>query len=492
MQDPPQSYHPPPGTHYRVAQHRKRSKKLSYVTVTDPSSPTSLELKLDFAKFPGLPRKLSVRNRITSFSTATPPVPPESLYEVSSLSVLDESSFPNATILFDLAYSDQMSTAEAQSLSNQITLSVSSNARSAFPFFVQFSSVPFPVPSTPLFTALSKQAWDKWPATSHLSSEAPWADPPPPFSTPDYIYLTSDSPNTLDSITPSSVLIIGGLVDHTDKPGYSMSRASLFPGLKTARLPIEVAAKLKSRQPGDDRVGVDVTTLSVVQLLLLFRETGDWPEAISRCPAMHSAPLRKYVKWLPPYEHFNDEGGGGARPGAGFSLVAKSFAPAPPPAPPPEDPERAAALAAVTANGDLLMTSCSDYKADREIVLAAVKSSVDALLWVDSNLREDREVLLTACAANGRALRYTSGLRGDKEIALVAVKEDGDALQFCSGLRGDRDVVTAAVTQTGWSLQYASEELRGDVDIVRAAVATDEGSIRCASKAIQEDPSVLI
>lgn len=332
MQDPPQSYYPPPGTHYRVAQHRKRSKKLSYVTVTDPSSPTSLELKLDFAKFPGLPRKLSVRNRITSFSTATPPVPPESLYEVSSLSVLDESSFPNATILFDLAYSDQMSTAEAQSLSNQITLSVSSNARSAFPFFVQFSSVPSPIPSTPLFTALSKQAWDKWPATSHLSSEAPWADPPSPFSTPDYIYLTSDSPNTLDSITPSSVLVIGGLVDHTDKvsarareregeasarrggappltrrppapppsplpnkPGYSMSRASLFPGLKTARLPIEVAAKLKSRQPGDDRVGVDVTTLSVVQLLLLFRETGDWPEAISRCPAMHSAPLRKYV-----------------------------------------------------------------------------------------------------------------------------------------------------------------------------------------------------
>ena len=52
--------------------------------------------------------------------------------------------------------------------------------------------------------------------------------------------------------------------------------------------------------------GVDVTTLAVVQMMLLFREHGDWGVAISKCPAMHCAPMRKYVRWLEPYTHLND------------------------------------------------------------------------------------------------------------------------------------------------------------------------------------------
>ena len=43
----------------------------------------------------------------------------------------------------------------------------------------------------------------------------------------------------------------------------------------------------------------------MVQILLLFRETRDWGLAVSRCPALRCAPLRKYVRWLPPYEHLN-------------------------------------------------------------------------------------------------------------------------------------------------------------------------------------------
>ena len=27
---------------------------------------------------------------------------------------------------------------------------------------------------------------------------------------------------------------------------------------------------------------------------------------MARCPALRCAPLRKYVRWLPPYEHLND------------------------------------------------------------------------------------------------------------------------------------------------------------------------------------------
>jgi hypothetical protein len=35
---------------------------------------------------------------------------------------------------------------------------------------------------------------------------------------------------------------------------------------------------------------------------------GVWGEAIARCPAFRCAPLRKYVRWLPPYEHLNGRG----------------------------------------------------------------------------------------------------------------------------------------------------------------------------------------
>eukprot|EP00618_Florenciella_parvula_P007819 CAMPEP_0119533766 /NCGR_PEP_ID=MMETSP1344-20130328/47099_1 /TAXON_ID=236787 /ORGANISM="Florenciella parvula, Strain CCMP2471" /LENGTH=261 /DNA_ID=CAMNT_0007574771 /DNA_START=119 /DNA_END=903 /DNA_ORIENTATION=+ len=150
---------------------------------------------------------------------------------------------------------------------------------------------------------------------------------------------------------------------------------------------------------------------------------------------------------------------------------------------------REEALAAARRNGDVLMTEGKHFDADLEIVLAAVQSSVDALLWADPALREDKQVLLAACAANGRALRYTKALRSDKDVALVAVENDGDSLQFADRLRGDRDVVLAACAQTGWALQYASEELRDDEEVVAVAVEQDPKALRCASDRLRNRPS---
>ena len=148
----------------------------------------------------------------------------------------------------------------------------------------------------------------------------------------------------------------------------------------------------------------------------------------------------------------------------------------------PSKLSREEVLAAAKINGDVLMTEGKAYSGDLEIVLAAVENSVDALLWAAPALREDKRVLLTACAANGRALRYTRGLRADKDVALVAVRQDGDSLQFSSGLRGDKDIVLAACTQNGWALQYASEELRDDDEVVAVAVEqVGLGVLRCAS-----------
>ena len=202
---------------------------------------------------------------------------------------------------------------------------------------------------------LHKSNW--WSGTGVYRSwkTAPWkdavaalaADPPP-----DVIYLTADSPEELYCAAPApaddgadaapnvaegdvssggaaaaatgaagtdgafeaaalatrTVFVIGGLVDRDDKWGMSFERAKVM-GLRTARLPLMRFLRLRNKKAGagkEDGVGAaDITTLAVVQILLLFRETRDWGLAVSRCPALRCAPLRKYVHWLPPYEHLN-------------------------------------------------------------------------------------------------------------------------------------------------------------------------------------------
>ena len=34
-----------------------------------------------------------------------------------------------------------------------------------------------------------------------------------------------------------------------------------------------------------------------------------WGETLARCPAFRCAPLRKYVRWAPPYETLNEKEG---------------------------------------------------------------------------------------------------------------------------------------------------------------------------------------
>ena len=90
------------------------------------------------------------------------------------------------------------------------------------------------------------------------------------------------------------------------RPGASLDRAAAH-GLRTARLPLERFVRMRTRKTvSSGGGGLDVTTLAVVQMMLLRREHATWGEAISRCPALKCAPMRKYVQWMAPYEHLND------------------------------------------------------------------------------------------------------------------------------------------------------------------------------------------
>lgn len=165
----------------------------------------------------------------------------------------------------------------------------------------------------PLVRMLSQSNWWSSPGVYRTGSTAPWAGLPG-----DIVYLTADSPNALEDLPAEgragaaglspTTYVIGGIVDRVEKPGLSYRRA-VEAGLRTARLPLERFLQLRSggkkAREGGCRRADDVTTLAVVQMLLLFRENGRWGDAVSRCPALRCAPLRKYVRWLPPYHTLN-------------------------------------------------------------------------------------------------------------------------------------------------------------------------------------------
>ncbi|KAF4628972.1 hypothetical protein G7Y89_g9174 [Cudoniella acicularis] len=103
-------------------------------------------------------------------------------------------------------------------------------------------------------------------------------------SEPSVIYLTSDSPNTLDRLQPNTSYIIGGIVDKNRHKGLCYKRAQSR-GIPTAKLPIGEYMTMQSRSV--------LAVNHVVEIMLKWLETGDWGEAfLSVIPKRKEARLK--------------------------------------------------------------------------------------------------------------------------------------------------------------------------------------------------------
>lgn len=204
------------------------------------------------------------------------------------------------SILFDINFSTMMTEDEFGALCRQLRLSYTSNRRSSRPFNLLLGGAGIGARSeAKLGAAAIAGHWEQWESVKLIDSASPWEQ------CTDVTYLCADSPHILHDIKPGSTLVIGGLVDHVPKPGAAFARASSN-GVRTARLPLERFFKMTGRTTNGGTDGADVTTLAVVQMLLGMRELGSWEKAIPACPALRCAPLRKYVRWLPPYGALNE------------------------------------------------------------------------------------------------------------------------------------------------------------------------------------------
>lgn len=298
----------------------------------------------------------------------------------------DDDSGADAWLVFDMAFDRDMNAAEHGALSRQVSMCVAANRRARRPFRIAAISpneadddlaavAPSSSSSTtiesdsPSFVvsrddaadpAMGRNAWrrlpwSRWGAT--CGGPRTWRR----FNPDRVIYLSADAADTLDEIADGDVLVLGGLVDHREKPGMALDRAldDVCAPIRwrTARLPLGGHVRLLKN--------AHLPCLAVCQLLLLARELagdavalndglaaaerggggregrdgrrktrsrgderdvhekdgemeggsmrGVWNVAISSCPAFRCAPLHKYVVWLPPHDALNGERRGGAR-----------------------------------------------------------------------------------------------------------------------------------------------------------------------------------
>ncbi|ROW15579.1 hypothetical protein VPNG_02104 [Cytospora leucostoma] len=103
--------------------------------------------------------------------------------------------------------------------------------------------------------------------------------PIPEFTTDSIIYLSADSPHTLDKLEPNTSYVIGGLVDRNREKLLCQRRAE-GKNIRTAKLPIGEYMQMASRQV--------LATNHVVEIMSKWLETGDWGKAF-----MEVIPKRK-------------------------------------------------------------------------------------------------------------------------------------------------------------------------------------------------------
>ncbi|KAI1734627.1 hypothetical protein F4680DRAFT_437740 [Xylaria scruposa] len=108
------------------------------------------------------------------------------------------------------------------------------------------------------------------PANTNRAKSAPTPSPEAEDVDKSIVYLTADSPYTLDRLEPNTCYVIGGIIDKNREKGlcYKLARGK---NVRTAKLPISEYMIMQHRHV--------LATNHVLEIMLKWLETGDWGTA---------------------------------------------------------------------------------------------------------------------------------------------------------------------------------------------------------------------
>ncbi|KAI1339815.1 tRNA-methyltransferase-domain-containing protein [Xylariaceae sp. FL0016] len=110
-------------------------------------------------------------------------------------------------------------------------------------------------------------------AKKHKKKRAPTPEPEAQDVDKSIVYLTADSPYTLERLEPNTCYVIGGIIDKNREKGlcYKIAREK---NVRTAKLPIGEFMVMQSRHV--------LATNHVMEIMLKWLETGNWGDAFMK------------------------------------------------------------------------------------------------------------------------------------------------------------------------------------------------------------------
>jgi tRNA (guanine9-N1)-methyltransferase len=170
-------------------------------------------------------------------------------------------------IIFDLDYLNLMKTREIKSLASQIASCYSLNKKVLTPF--QYFIANYTGEAKVELEAMGSKNW-------HVKfNEEKFSDIDEIINlskSKEIIYLSPDSPNTLEDVNSDSIYVIGGFVDKPVSKYRSLDKATNLK-IKTARLPLEEYLP--------DIMNPVLNINNVVEILSKFMESKNWDTAIN-------------------------------------------------------------------------------------------------------------------------------------------------------------------------------------------------------------------
>lgn len=167
------------------------------------------------------------------------------------------------SVIIDCGFDEMMKEGEVKSLGQQLIRCYSENRKA--PQTVDFAISSFNKSLLHRFETNMKRQHTQWKGITITNEE--FVPPTEPEQLSNWIYLSSDSENTIESLDSSKTYIIGGIVDKGRYKNLCKDKAERL-GIQTGRLPIDEFVKISGRRV--------MTTNHVFEILLKWLEVKDW------------------------------------------------------------------------------------------------------------------------------------------------------------------------------------------------------------------------